>query len=445
MKKLTDKKFISAIFAAFCLFAQIQTNFAQADETNLTAELYKSAEKNMDGGKYDQAIADYVKIISLAPGDANAYNGRGNAYLEKGELDKAIADFDKNIELAPEDFFGFYGRGRAYFLKDDYEKSIDDHTRELELQSNRSLGQLERGIAYAKLKQFDEAFADYNRAIDSTLPAAYLVRGLAFRDKGETAAAIGDLRYYLDRIPDDRNARETLLKLGVNAAELPAPIFADDKNVPAAAKKLFAAAIEQIGQTEYDKATFNLSEAVKIYPKFAAAFFYRGYISELRGSLINYSRINADYSAAIALNPKFVEAYDRRAYVYFFNSQKAKANTDIARAFVVNPKSAQTIFYRGYLSRQEAKSLPDYDLAIRLDPNYAESYAARAEIFENKKQYDKAIADYSAILKINPNDRRGYEGRAKNYCAQGKKELAAADEKKFKDLGGELDSPCEQK
>lgn len=430
----------------FSLCVQTQISFAQETEENPVVEaLFKSAEAKADEGKLDAAIADYDKILKLVPNEADAFYGRGYVYLRKADYDKAISDFTKTLEIKPDDFYVFFTRGKAYFKKGDYENSIADHDRELELQPSRDLGRIERGNAYLKLKQFDEAFADYNRAmIGSEIPAVYLARGLAFLEKGDNAAAIGDLRYYLEKIPDDAKARETLIKLGVKPAELPTPVLKDDKKIPAAAKVLFASAMERMSQAEYNEAIWNLTDAIKVYPQFAAAYFYRGYANDLPGSLINHREIQADYTAAIKLDPKFAEAYTRRGYNEFYNTQSPKAVADLNKAVLLDPKSAQAVFYRGRFAKTNAKKLLDFNLAIKLNPNSAEFYLARGEFFEETNKNAQALADYSAVLKLNPNDYRAYAGRAKVYCKLGKKQLAAADENKLVELGGEVDSPCNE-
>jgi Flp pilus assembly protein TadD len=36
----------------------------------------------------------FDRVIKIDPNNADAFNGRGNAYENKGERDKAIADFN---------------------------------------------------------------------------------------------------------------------------------------------------------------------------------------------------------------------------------------------------------------------------------------------------------------------------------------------------------------
>ena len=51
-------------------------------------------------GDYDKAIADYTEAMRLDPKLADAYCGRGGAYV-KGDCDKAIADYSEAIRLNP--------------------------------------------------------------------------------------------------------------------------------------------------------------------------------------------------------------------------------------------------------------------------------------------------------------------------------------------------------
>ncbi|MGX7873667.1 tetratricopeptide repeat protein [Mesorhizobium sp. ORM6] len=52
-------------------------------------------------GKYEQAIGAYNQAISLDPNNRFAYFGRGKAWAAKRAYGQAIADYDKVIELAP--------------------------------------------------------------------------------------------------------------------------------------------------------------------------------------------------------------------------------------------------------------------------------------------------------------------------------------------------------
>jgi tetratricopeptide (TPR) repeat protein len=447
---------LKIIFVFLVLIFPFSRALAQdADETNsvnpATKAIYKTADKNLDDGDFDAAIVGYTKIIALAPLDRYAYNGRGNAFLEKGDYDRAIADFDKNIELKPDDFYAYYARGRAYFKKGDYAKSIADHIKELELEPLRSLGQLERGNALFMTGHSNEAIQDYNRTIAfSDLTAGFYARGLAYLARSKTlsgkddkAAAIGDMRYYIERVPDDEEARRLLIAAGVNVTELPAPLITE--SFSEANKKLMLAVFRRISRAEYNEAVWSLTKIIKDNPKSAVAYFYRGYVLEMQASELNYAKINGDYTKAVEIDPKFAAAYLRRGRLAFFNNGEVRGRADIARALALNPSSAEALYYTGLYSKGRTGWTVKsgfFNQAVKINPNFADVYLSRAEGFEVRKEYDKAAADYSSVIKINPNDPRAFEGRARIYCEMEKKELATADEKRFVELGGNIDSPC---
>lgn len=444
MKKSIHYKIIP-IFLILTLGLFLQTAFAQEDENPQVKALQESGWKKFEEGKLDAAIEDFTKILAIEPENADALSRRGDVFLMRGEYDKAIADYDNSLEIKSDDFFTFYGRARAYYRKGDYEKAVEDHTSELELQSQRAIGLIGRGNAYIKLERYDEAIDDFNRAIaDSLTPAAYLARGRAFEAKGDTASAIGDMRYYLEKFPDDPAVRASLIKLGVKETELPAPLLKNAQKIPAAAKEKFDSAMQKLEEAEYDEANYILGEAIKIYPQFAVAYFYRGLSFEIPSSLIRSREVRENYAKAIELDPKFSEAYARRAHNQFYNNPSWKTiKPDLARAVALDPKSAHAVFYRAmFTGATDAKKLLDINLALKLHPFYAEAILERAELYKEQKKYDKAFADLAAVLKINPNDSRVYESRAEIYCKQGKKDLAKAEESKAEELGSEISFPC---
>lgn len=435
---------IAPAFLILTLGFFLQTIFAQ-DENPQVKALQESGWKKFEDGKLDAAIEDFTKILAIEPENADALGRRGDAFSMKGEYGKAIADYDKSLEIKSDDFFTFYGRARAYYKKGDYEKAVEDHTSELELQSRRATGLIGRGNAYIKLERYDEAIDDFNRAIaDSLTPAAYLSRGRAFEAKGDTVSAIGDMRYYLEKFPDDSAVRASLIKLGVKETELPAPLLKNAQKIPAAAKEKFDSAMQKFEEAEYDEARFELGEAIKIYPQFAVAYFYCGLSFEIPSSLIRSREVRENYGKAIEIDPKFSEAYARRAHNQFYNNPSWKTiKPDLARAVTLDPKSAHAVLYRAiFTGATDAKKLLDINLALKLHPFYAEAILERAELYKEQKKYDKAFADLAAVLKINPNDSRVYESRAEIYCKQGKKDLARAEESKAEELGSEINFPC---
>ena len=83
-----------------------------------------------------------------------------------------------------------------------------------------------------------------------------------------------------------------------------------------------------------------------------------------------------------------------------------------------SPYNAQPYNYRGlaYFQRGEyAKAIVDYNLALKLNSNYAECYNNRANTYINLGEYERAIADCNQVLKINPYLAKPYYNRANIY------------------------------
>lgn len=356
----------------------------------------------------------------------------------------AITDLSRAIELKPDDFYTYYTRGKAWFMKADYQKAIDDHDKELELEEGRPLARLERANALINLDRADEALPDLNRVIAfDDMTAGYFARSLVWEKRGDKAAALADLRYYLDRVPDDQEARYRWEKLSGPATQMPAPLIKGAKSP--LAERVYSDAFVNLHMGWYYEAVDALNKLIKAEPKNAYAYFYRGWILEMQASELNGKKTIEDYTKAIALDPKFAEAYLHRAWRYNFGNS-ALAPPDVAKARLVEPKSAHAAFRAAGIQMRNdkwIKALPLYTEAIKLDPLYADAYLARADGYVEAKMYDKAVADYTAVVKINANDYRAYEGRAKAYCALKKKELAAADAEKAEELGAQDVSACE--
>ncbi len=73
------------------------------------------------------------------------------------------------------------------------------------------------------------------------------------------------------------------------------------------------------------------------------------------------------------------------------------------------------LFYNRALAWSDKKeydrAIPDYNEAIRLDPNHAHAFSARGDAWYAKKDYEKAIADYTVAIGLDPKDAVKYFNR----------------------------------
>ena len=102
-----------------------------------------------DTKDYDRALVEYTQVIELDPTFAEAYIGRGTAYVAKGEFDRGIREYTRSLEIRKR-VEAFYGRGRAYQKKSDKEKAMADYRAAIALDPKHqmsidNLKQLESG------------------------------------------------------------------------------------------------------------------------------------------------------------------------------------------------------------------------------------------------------------------------------------------------------------
>jgi tetratricopeptide (TPR) repeat protein len=113
----------------------------------------------------NEAIAACSRLLALNPNDADAYNGRGNAYNGEGHYDRAIADFDQAIRLDPKNANSYNDRGNSYSVKRDYDQAIADYDQAIRLNPKFAAAYCNRGQAYEAKNDPDHAIADFEQAL----------------------------------------------------------------------------------------------------------------------------------------------------------------------------------------------------------------------------------------------------------------------------------------
>lgn len=155
-------------------------------------------------GRYEQAIADYDRAITLKPNDAAAYNNRACAYNSSRHYDEAIADATRALQLRPNYAAAYYNRGNAYYFTGACDKAIADYDAAIQLKPEDAAAYKDRGSAYAYLGRYEQAIADYTHAVqlDPAYADAYDDRGSACNHLGRYEQAIADTSRAIQLIPN---------------------------------------------------------------------------------------------------------------------------------------------------------------------------------------------------------------------------------------------------
>jgi tetratricopeptide (TPR) repeat protein len=259
---------------------------------------------------FDRALADFNRAIAIDPRNAKAYCGRAAVCNERKCHRKAIADCNEAIRLDPKCALAYCARGDALRMTDRLDKAIADYSETVRLDPNDAWAHLTRADAYDENGDFDKAIADCTEAIrlDPKNGDGYWSRGDAYEKKGDLDKAIAD----------------------------------------------------------YSE-TVRIESDTYIYQRRAAIYTKR---AEKTGAKADFARAIADYSEALQLAPKGelsdylrAELLQQRGAVYKKMGEPDKAKADFAEA--------------GRLERRDSEEADDPDDAVTSPPPVAPLPAAK--------------------------------------------------------------------
>jgi tetratricopeptide (TPR) repeat protein len=161
---------------------------------------------------------------------------------------------------------------------------------------------------------------------------------------------------------------------------------------------------------EYDLAIQKFTEVIRLDPKNALAYLFRGSTHRLKR---DYDRAIADLNEAIRLGPNQEGLYNIRGLAYDDKGDHDRAIADYNEAIRLNPKYATAYSNRGgayYSKGQFDRAITDYGEAIRLDPKNALAYSNRGIVHEKKGGLQQALTDYKLAISLDPQLAAAAEG-----------------------------------
>ncbi len=332
--KIFSNAFLLTILCSFLasiFFFSSCTNDTSTDK-NLEAQRQVSPTEQLLG-KLNQKIAE-------SPSDASLLAQRAQFYYEQEGYDEAIADLEKALTIDSTNFGYLHLLADVYL--DYYQSKLALNTlyRAVSVDPERIPTLLKLSEFQLILKKEDESLKTVNRIlnIDPTNAEGYFMRGLNYRELGDTAQAkvsfqtaaeldpdlydawiilgtIYDIeknpvatRYFDNAIRVDPENMEGylgkanhLFHLGKleEALEVYATVMSKD---PQNEEAYYNAGLVYMDKKEFQKAYENFNIAVEVDPTFVMAYYYRGYANELLGNL---SAARNDYQQAVNLAPDF--------------------------------------------------------------------------------------------------------------------------------------------
>ena len=197
MKKITFILVLS-LFTSFSftsLFSQSQTE-----------SLRLEAQKQMQFGRYGEAIDLLNRYISALPQEALGYNLRGLCYEKRKDYENAVYDYKSALKLEPNnnDISTNLSRATTAWYSLLYNK-IEGHKRELAINPDKAINYLEIGKSYKNLGQWETSEEWYDKYLAREEASAdEIIRYSEILAKDEHIAK-GEpiLKKYTEKYPND--------------------------------------------------------------------------------------------------------------------------------------------------------------------------------------------------------------------------------------------------
>ncbi len=195
------------------------------------------------------------------------------------------------------------------------------------------------------------------------------------------------------------------------------------------------------GMKAWPQAEAAFGKVIEAKPMYAEAYFNRGAV---RVQNSNWAGALTDFSKVIELNPKpkengpnlVLDSYDNRIVANLQLKKFAEAIQDANKVLEADPKRGLVLLNRGFAYEQLGqfdKAVADYDAALKIMPNDAQTYFSKADLeFNQLKQTQAAVDDYTKGLALDKTNTGALLNRAAGYFQL--KNFAAA----LADLNGAL-------
>jgi tetratricopeptide (TPR) repeat protein len=99
-------------------------------------KLFVQGLDEMNGGRLDDGIATFSRVIELAPEFAEGWNKRATLYFLAGDYRRSLADCDEVMKRNPAHFGALAGYGQIYLRLDQPEQALEYFKRALAVNPN---------------------------------------------------------------------------------------------------------------------------------------------------------------------------------------------------------------------------------------------------------------------------------------------------------------------
>ena len=490
MGRWSDYSKIYSLKAEICLLQKDTLGGAQFLDQSLEKDPYDGetwmvrAMISLSRKQWRDADEQLSKAIHLKPNTVSNYVNRALARYNINNLRGAMADYDKAIEIDPNNFLAHYNRGQLRIQVGDDNRAITDFDFIIQHEPQNFMAIFNRALLLDRTGDLRGAIRDYTTVINQfpNFWTGLHYRAQCYRRLGMTARAEQD-EFRIFQAQNNKHfgiqqrwsaskKREVRKQSEIDMDKYNQMVVADEQTV------------EHEYSSEYRGKVQNRKTDDELMPMYVLSFgqassgirSYTAFDVDLekintqkknddnlylvcnRSSLSEdesnryfalIDRLGGEIAAATEMG-KVLPLLMKRAAAYMQTQNFDDAINDLTTYISSDSTTAMAFWQRAVcqsmmndfnasqgidVQLKVARTLDDFNCALKLNPNSAFIYYDRANFYATRKDYAHAIDDYTEALRIDPNLAEAYYNRGIVRQMSGNRESGIADLSKAGELG----------
>lgn len=307
---------------------------------NPKADKDKPSMAVIDTTPLGKEIGEISLKIGADPSNANLYNERAKLHLKRMDVANAMMDMSKVMELDTTKADYFLTLADVHFAANKSGKSKAALEKCLSLDPTNIKAQEKLSELYFYVRKYDESIAYLDKILKSDIhnAKAYFMKGMNYKEKGDTTKAISSFQTAIEQRQDYYDAYQQLGMIYLAKSDPLAFQYYEGalRINPRSEEALYGRAMYyQEVKHDYDKAIQDYTSILQINPKNASADFALGFIHYQY--LKVYDESIKHYSRAIVAAPDWPEAVFNRGLAYETLGNISAAKVDYQKALELRP------------------------------------------------------------------------------------------------------------
>jgi tetratricopeptide (TPR) repeat protein len=318
-------------------------------------------------GDPGEALRSLEPGLSGEPETPETAAARAHLLAELKRYDEAAAEYEKLLALRPNYAEGHYQCGACLYQLGRYEEALLHFGKSVDLDQTHADAYLVKGICLLQLKRPEEALEAFGKCLERSpnSEGALLGKGVALQLSWEFDEAVEVYEEVLRRNPNCEEAASNLIALGMQRKDYALvrthaqKLLARDGSAQAALEGLSTAAF---AGGNYEESAGHYCRLVELYPRNYDYWFNLGVTYQKMGKLLDSA---AAYQNAASLRPDATAAHINLAAAYHEMGDLQGSREALEAALAVAPE-------RTDLRYQRAVAMEEQGLTEKAEELYAE-------------------------------------------------------------------------